>query len=134
MLLARHLQSWEVLQINVQGMGGESSAGNRHVLVVMDRASKFALAYPLRTEDAESVERALMDLVLMFGVPWSIRSDSETGFTAKGVEHLFRRQKESIDYGPANHARAQRSVESPGGGGGWIHEALAELYKSWHKH
>lgn len=57
-----------------------------------------------------------MDLVLVFGVPWSTRSDSGTGFTVKGVEHLFRRQNEPIHYGSANHARAQMTVESPRGG------------------
>lgn len=33
----------------------ETSAGNRYLLLVVDRASKLAFAYPLMTKDTEIV-------------------------------------------------------------------------------
>ena len=66
----------------------------------------------------------------MFGIPRSIRGDPGTEFTAEVVQHLRRRLKVPIDFGPVDHARAQGAVKRLGG---WIHEALAELCKSWPK-
>ena len=105
------------------GHGGKSSTGNRYILLVVDRASKFAFAYPLRTKDAESVAKKLLGLLLMFGIPCSIRSDPGTEFTAEVVQHLCRWLNEPIDFGPVDHARANGAVERLGG---WIHEALAQ--------
>ena len=47
MLPARFLQPWEVLEMNIHDMGVRLAAGNKNLLVVVDRASKFRFAYPL---------------------------------------------------------------------------------------
>ena len=47
MLPARFLKPWEVLEMDIHGMGARSEAGNKHLLVAVYRASKFRFAYPL---------------------------------------------------------------------------------------
>ena len=64
-----------------------SNAGIRHLLVIVDRASTFLLACPLESTDNVAVARKLLELLLTFGVPMSIRSDAEGDFTAKVVLH-----------------------------------------------
>ena len=54
--------------------------------------------------------KKLLDLLLMFGIPRSIRSDPGTEFTAEVVRHLCRWLTVPIDFWPANHARAQVAV------------------------
>ena len=49
MLPARFLRPWEVLEMDIQDMHQLSSAGNRYLLVVMDKASKFLFGFPLHT-------------------------------------------------------------------------------------
>ena len=128
MLPARFLKPWEVLEMDIHDMGARSEAGNRLLLVVVDRASKFLFAYPLPNKKAEGVARKLLELLLTFGIPLSLRSDPGTEFTAEVVQHLCKWLNVAIDYGPTDHPRAQGSVERLGG---WIHETLTELCKSW---
>lgn len=63
-----------------QYMGETSSAGNRYLQLVMDRAGTFVLSNPLRTTGAETVPEKFLDIVMMFGVPLSIRGDLHGGF------------------------------------------------------
>ena len=127
MLPARFLKPWEVLEMDIHDMGTRSEAGNRHLLVVVNRASKFLFAYPLLNKAAENVAKKLLKLLLTFGIPLSLRSDPGTEFTAEVVEHLCKWLNVTIDYGPTDHPRTQGAVERLGE---WIHETLMELCKS----
>ena len=92
-----------------------SSAGNRHMLVVVDRASRFVVAYPLESNDSVRVARELLELLLSFGVPLLVRSDSRGKFTAKVVAYLCQWLRVQLDHGPADHPCSQGAVEMMGG-------------------
>ena len=62
--------------MDIQDLKQESQDGNRYLLVVVDRASKFLFAYPLPSKDAVGVSRKLLELLLTFGVPLSVRGDA----------------------------------------------------------
>ena len=124
MMPARLLQPWEVLEMDLQDMKVTSDKGNRYLLVVVDRASKFVSAFPLPAKDAIGVSRKLLDLLLVFGLPRSIRSDPGGEFVSEVMKHLCRWLHVSLDHGPTNHPRAQGAVERLGG---WLQEALTQL-------
>ena len=98
------------------------------MLVVVDRASRFVFAYPLESKDSVGVARKLLELLLTFGVPLSIRSDAGGEFTAKVVAHLCQWLRVQLDHGPADYPRSQGAVQRMGG---WRQELMAELFKSW---
>ena len=52
MLPSRFLRPGEVLEVDIQGMGVNSDAGNKVLLVAFDTASKFFFAFPLPTKEA----------------------------------------------------------------------------------
>ena len=79
MFPARFLEPWEVLEVNLQNFSNTSDAGNEHVLLVVDRASRFPFACPLPPKEVQRVARLLLDLCLTFGVPSSIRADGGGG-------------------------------------------------------
>ena len=83
MLPARFLKPWEVLEMDIHDMAARSETGNRHLLVIVDRTSKFLFAYPLPNKTAENVAKKLLELLLTFGIPLSLRSDPRTEFTAE---------------------------------------------------
>lgn len=58
-LPTRCLKPWEMLQRDIQDLHKVSAAGNRYLLVVMERARKYFLlfAYPLQTKGAVEVEQ-----------------------------------------------------------------------------
>ena len=53
--------------MNIPYMGARSEAGNKYLLVIMDRASKFLFAYPLPNKTAENVAKKLLELPLNSG-------------------------------------------------------------------
>ena len=114
--------------MDTHDMGVRSEAGNKYLLVAVDRASKFLFAYPLSNKTAENVAKKLLELLQTFGIPPSLRSDPGKELTADVVQHLFTWLNVTIDYGPSDHPRTQGAVERLGG---WIHEALVELCKNW---
>ena len=109
-------------------MGARSEAGNKHLLVIVGRASKFLFAYSQPDKAAENVAKKLLELLLTFGIPLSLRSDPGTELIAEVVQHLCKWLNVTIDYDPTDHPRAQEVVERLGG---WIHETLVELCKDW---
>ena len=52
-----------------------SAAGNRYLLVVIDRASMFLFDYPLASKGSLDVNRKWVELIITFDVPQSIKSD-----------------------------------------------------------
>ena len=64
-------------------MGARPKAGNKYLLVVVNRTSKFLFAYPLPNKTADNIVKKLLELLLTFGIPLSLRSDPGTMFTAE---------------------------------------------------
>ena len=97
--------------MDIHDMGARSEAGNRHLLVIVDRASKFLFAYPPPNKSAEGVAKKLLELLLNFGISLSLRSDPGTEFTAAVVQHLCKLLNVAIDYGPTDHTRVRGPIE-----------------------
>ena len=85
---ARFLKPWEVLEIDIHDMGAKSGFGNKYLLVAVDRASKFLFTHPLPNKTTENVAKKLLELLLTFGIFFSLRSNPGTEFTAEVVQHL----------------------------------------------
>ena len=126
-LPARFLKHWEVLEKDIHNKGARSEAGNRHLLVVVDRASKLLFAYPLSNKTADNVAKKLLKLLLTFGISLYLRSDPGTEFTAAVSQHLCKWPNVTIDYGLSSHPGVQGDVERPGRS---IHEIPVELCKN----
>ena len=95
---------------------------------MVGRISKFLFAYPLPNKTVENVAKKLLELLLTFGIPLSLRGNPGTDFTAEAAQYLCKWLNMTIDNGPTDHPRAQGAVERLGGR---IHETLVELCKNW---
>ena len=115
MMPARLLWPWKMLEMDLHDMKQVSSAENRYILLVVDRANRFVFAYALQSKDSVGVARKLLELLLTFGVPLSIRSDGGREFAAKLVAHLCQWLRVNLDHGPADHPRSHGTVERMGG-------------------
>ena len=114
--------------MDLHDMKHESQQGNKFMLVIVDRASKFIFAFPLPSKVSEQVASNLLTLCLTFGVPQEIRSDAGGEFTSDVMKHLCRWLTVPIGYGATGHPRGQGAVERAGG---WLKEVLSELCKAW---
>ena len=128
MLPARFLRPWEALEMDILDMKTVSYKGNRYLLVIVDRATKFLFAFPLPTKETLNVSKKLLELILIFGLPFSIRCDGGREFVSTIMEHLCRWLKVSLDVGPANHPRGQGAVERMGS---VLQQLLSELCQAW---
>ena len=75
LLPGRPLELWDELQMDMFKIDTPSISGNKYVLLVVNRASKFSIGFPLETKQAVGVARVLTELCLTFGVPRVIRCD-----------------------------------------------------------
>ena len=96
-------------------MGARSEAGETYLHVRVDRASKILFTYPLPNKTAETLAKKLLELLLTFGIPLSMRSDPGTEFTAEVVQHLRKWFNVTIGCGSIDHAKTQGAVERLGG-------------------
>lgn len=74
-LPGRAIQQWEVIEINLMCVGVESLSGEKHSLLVFDKASRLHVAYPLPSKQVEGVVRHLLELYLTLGIPKVTRSN-----------------------------------------------------------
>ena len=61
MLPARFPRPGEVLEVDIQDMGVKSDAGNKVLLVAVDKASQFLFAFPLPTKESLGEARKLLE-------------------------------------------------------------------------
>lgn len=128
MMPGRRAEPLDELEIDLLTIDVKSEAGNKYVLLVVDRASGFPFGFPLPSKQAVGVARILVEQCLTFGVPRMITCDGGSEFRADVVTHLCRWLKADIAFGPTDHPRGQGSVERLGG---WLQELLAILCNSW---
>ena len=127
-MTGRAVEPWETLEVDILSMGTTSRTGNKHILLVVDRASRFPFAVPLPSKGTKKVARILANLCLAFGVPRNIRSDGGGEFRSEILKSLCHWLKARLDFGPADNSRGQGAVERFGG---WLQEMLAELCRAW---
>ena len=66
-----------------------TSSGNQYVLVVMDYATHYPKAYPLRTCETHKVAEKLIDLFSRHGIPQEILTNQGAQFTSMLLRCLY---------------------------------------------
>ena len=75
--------------MDVVGQLSRSRTGNRFVLVVVDYATRYPEAIPLRTVDAEQVAEALMGFFSSVGIPVEILTDQGSNLMSKLLKEVY---------------------------------------------
>ena len=84
---------WKKIAVDVAGPFTRTKRGFKYLLTVIDYATRYPEAIPLKRVDAETTAQALLDLFSKFDVPAEIVSDNGKNFTAKMMEHLLKALK-----------------------------------------
>ncbi|GFO36119.1 Zinc finger protein [Plakobranchus ocellatus] len=89
-----------------------SKARHRFILTLVDYATRFAEAVPLRKIDTESVAEALVDIYSRLGVPEEMLSDQGTQFISDCMKEVCRllgiKQKTTTPYHPMCNGLVER--------------------------
>ena len=86
-----------------------------HILVMVDKFTKWIEAKPIRKCDGKTAVKFLKDIILRYGYPHSIITDNGTNF-AEGPFPKFCRQKNiRLDLASVAHPQSNGQVERANG-------------------
>ena len=102
-------------------------------MIVVDKHSRWLMAYPSRSLSAKAVCDALLQVFLTFSIPKVISSDCGSNFTSKLTQEFLKRLGCSPRFNTPGHPEASGLVEG-------CNQSLKTIYKlaqsdprSWHK-
>jgi hypothetical protein len=78
------------IQIELIDMRCSPDGTFKWILHVKDHSSKFSWAYPLESEDAESVAEKLLNQFYSFGAPLILQSNNGNEFVARVIKVCFK--------------------------------------------
>ena len=77
-------QPFERCALDIVGPTGVTNKGNRYILTMQDDLTKFVVAIPIPTQDAETVAREFVqNVVLKYGIPEVILTDQGANFLSE---------------------------------------------------
>ena len=102
----------QMINIDIVGPLRISSSGNKYILTVMDRFSRFVMAIPMPNIKASTVIMYFMRWLSIFGAPESLLSDNGSQFTGKCFQYLLKildvKHKRTTPYKPSTNGMIER--------------------------
>ena len=81
---------WSKLAIDIVGPLTTTRAGHKYLLTIVDLATRFPEAVPLKKVDAASTPEALLTVFSSYGIPQQLVHDNGGNFTAKFTELVMK--------------------------------------------
>jgi transposase InsO family protein len=93
----------------------KAPGGFTHLLVAVDRFTKWIEAKPITTIDSKEAVKFFLDIVYRFGVPNSIITDNGTNFTGHYFQEFAEGYGIRIDWASVGHPCTNGQVERANG-------------------
>ena len=93
----------------------KSLGGFTHLLVAMDKFTKWIEAKPITNIHLEEVVKFFLDIIYRFGIPNCIITDHGTNFTGKKFLDFSNGYSIRIDWASVGHPRTNDQVERTNG-------------------
>ena len=93
----------------------KATGGFTHLLVAVDKFTKWIEAKPIVTIESKEVVKFFLDIVYRFGVPNSIITDNGTNFTGKFFQEFAEGYGIRIDWASFGHPKMNGQVERANG-------------------
>ena len=77
------------IAIDIVGELPRTTTGNKYILTIVDYATRYPEAIPLRTISSKAVANALMQYFCKVGIPDEIVSDQRSNFMGKLISQLY---------------------------------------------
>ena len=88
-----------------------TKAGNEYILTIMDAATRFPEAVPLRKITAPAVTKALVKFFTLVGLPKVIQSDQGSNFTSRIFNQIMKELGIQHTMSSAYHPQSQGALE-----------------------
>jgi hypothetical protein len=102
-----------------------SAEGNKYILTFQDNLSKYVVATPIRQQDAETIARSFVTLVVLkYGTPSVVQTDQGANFVSELFKHTCKLLRIKKIQSTAFHPESQGTLE-------WSHMVLAEYLRHY---
>jgi len=127
---------WERVAIDITGPHPQSNKGNKFMITVLDHFTKYAFAFPVRSHDAITVAKYLVERVfLMYGVPTQLLSDRGAEFEGSVMSEVCRLMEidkiRTTSYRPSTNRameRVHRALNT------MLRKIVSEQQRDWDNH
>jgi transposase InsO family protein len=92
-----------------------SRGGHTHLLVAVDKFTKWIEAVPITSSTASAAVNFIQSIIFRFGVPHSIITDNDTNFTAEEFKDFCKDQGIKLNYASVAHPQSNGQVEKANG-------------------
>ncbi|KAK4287334.1 hypothetical protein Pmani_039592, partial [Petrolisthes manimaculis] len=104
-------EPFERVQVDIVGPLPRTSNGHLYILTIMDMATRYPEAVPLRNISASVVIRELINFFTHFGLPKEIQSDQGSNFLSKIFRQVMRQLNITQVSSTAYHPQSQGTIE-----------------------
>lgn len=103
----RHSYPGERIYIDLIGPMPETNRGFRYILTVLDGFTRFAMAYPLKNKETNTVARTLLEeYICTWGCPVEVHSDQGTEFTSSVFRELMKLLRVNLTFCPVENPQS----------------------------
>ncbi|MGH0125867.1 UNVERIFIED_CONTAM: hypothetical protein FKN15_074287 [Acipenser sinensis] len=81
---------FERIAMDIVGPLSQSDCGYTHILVVVDYATRYPEAVPLRSTSALAIAKELVQIIARVGIPKEILTDHGTNFMSRCLKELYK--------------------------------------------
>ena len=106
------VKPWDFIELDFITSFKPTSDGFSCILVVVDIFTGFTILKAMKSHDAIAVSEALWEIFAVMGVPKTIQSDNEKGFTSDHMQELMKKLKINHILITPYHHRANGKVEN----------------------
>src|SRR3954463_15901009 len=92
-----------------------SKGGRTHLLVAIDKFTKWIEAVPIISSTALTAVNFIKSIIFRFGVPHNIITDNVTNFTANEFQSFCQELGIKINYASVSHPQSNGQVEKANG-------------------
>ena len=109
--IPRFDEPFDRVLIDIVGPLPKTRSGNEYMLTIMDMATRFPEAIPLRKVSTESIAKELIKFFSLFGLPKEIQSDQGSCFTSHLMKQLCNELGVELIHSSAYHPQSQGALE-----------------------
>ena len=92
-----------------------SKGGHTHLLVEVDKFTKWIEAVPITNSTATTAVNFIKSIIFRFGVPHNIITDNGTNFAAEEFQNFCKEQGIKVNYASVAHLQSNGQVEKANG-------------------
>ena len=105
-------EPFKKIAMDIVGPLSRTKKGNKYILTIVDEATRYPEAFPLKNIEAKTVATTLMELISRVGIPEMILTDQGTNFVSTLMKDLYKvfgiRGIKTSPYRPQTNGRVER--------------------------